>query len=164
MNTNYYYCKMKTRHLLTAIALPALFAACTNEELLEQTTPGNVSLDDRQMVDVPAVNLNLGEQIDTRLSMDGNKYIWESTDLLGACLMDEIDQAKYHVVNTTWSDWFKLVPYIQTNYKFAYNKQTGLFENNALMCEGNYFFYYPYDETMNTREAFEQELETGSQC
>ena len=159
MNTNYYYCKMKTKHLLTAIALPALFAACTNEELLEQTTPGNVSLDDRQMVDVPAVNLNLGEQIDTRLSMDGNKYIWESTDLLGACLMDEIDQAKYHVVNTTWSDWFKLVPYIQTNYKFAYNEQTGLFENNALMCEGNYFFYYPYDETMNTREAFEQELE-----
>lgn len=158
MNTNYYYCKMKTRHLLTAIALPALFAACTNEELLEQTTPGNVSLDDRQMVNVPAVNLNLGEQIDTRLSMDGNKYIWESTDLLGACLMDEIT-SDYHQPNTIWSQWFKLKDYIQTNYKFAYNKQTGLFENNALMCEGNYFFYYPYDETMNTREAFEQELE-----
>lgn len=158
MNTNYYYCKMKTRHLLTAIALPALFAACTNEELLEQTTPGNVSLDDRQMVNVPAVNLNLGEQIDTRLSMDGNKYIWESTDLLGACLMDEITP-DYHQPNTIWSQWFKLRDYIQTNYKFAYNEQTGLFENNALMCEGNYFFYYPYDETMNTREAFEQELE-----
>ena len=149
---------MKTRHLLTAIALPALFAACTNEELLEQTTPGNVSLDDRQMVNVPAVNLNLGEQIDTRLSMDGNKYIWESTDLLGACLMDEITP-DYHQPNTIWSQWFKLRDYIQTNYKFAYNEQTGLFENNALMCEGNYFFYYPYDETMNTREAFEQELE-----
>lgn len=158
MNTNYYYCKMKTRHLLTAIALPALFAACTNEELLEQTTPGNVSLDDRQMVNVPAVNLNLGEQIDTRLSMDGNKYIWESTDLLGACLMDEITP-NYHLPNTIWSQWFTLENYIQTNYKFAYNEQTGLFENNALMCEGNYFFYYPYDETMNTREAFEQELE-----
>ena len=149
---------MKTRHLLTAIALPALFAACTNEELLEQTTPGNVSLDDRQMVNVPAVNLNLGEQIDTRLSMDGNKYIWESTDLLGACLMDEITP-NYHLPNTIWSQWFTLENYIQTNYKFAYNEQTGLFENNALMCEGNYFFYYPYDETMNTREAFEQELE-----
>ena len=149
---------MKTRHLLTAIALPALFAACTNEELLEQTTPGNVSLDDRQMVNVPAVNLNLGEQIDTRLSMDGNKYIWESTDLLGACLMDEITP-NYHLPNTIWSQWFTLKDYIQTNYKFAYNEQTGLFENNALMCEGNYFFYYPYDETMNTREAFEQELE-----
>lgn len=149
---------MRTKHLLTAIALPALFAACTNEELLEQTTSGNVSLDDRQMVDAPALNLNLGEQIDTRLSMDGNKYIWESTDLLGACLMDEIT-TNYRQPNTIWSQWFTLKDYIQTNYKFGYNTQTGLFENNALMCEGNYFFYYPYDETMNTREAFEQELE-----
>ena len=148
---------MRTKHLLTAIALPALFAACTNEELLEQTTSGNVSLDDRQMVDAPALNLNLGEQIDTRLSMDGNKYIWESTDLLGACLMDEITP-NYRQPNTIWSQWFTLKDYIQTNYKFGYNTQTGLFENNALMCEGNYFFYFPYDPTMNTREAFEQDL------
>ena len=148
---------MKTRHLLTAIALPALFAACTNEDFVEQATSGSTSLDDRRTVDVPTVTIGLGEDAETRLALNGNKFVFEKTDRLGACLMDEITN-DYHVSGKTWSQWFNLVDYIQTNYKFTYNPQNGNFENNALMCEGNYFFYYPYDETMNTREAFEQEL------
>lgn len=149
---------MKTRHLLTAIALPALFAACTNEEFVEQATTGNSSLDDRRMVDVPAVIMNFGEEADTRLALGNDgKFVFESTDQLGACLMDEISD-DYLTPGVTWSQRFDLVNYIQTNYKFAYNTQNGRFENNALMCEGNYFFYLPYDPTMNTREAFEQDL------
>ena len=149
---------MKTRHLLTAIALPALFAACTNEEFVEQATTGNSSLDDRRMVDVPAVTMDFGKGAETRLALgDGGKFVFESTDKLGACLMDQITEY-YQNPLKKWGEWFELVDYIQTNYKFTYNTQNGRFENNALMCEGNYFFYFPYDPTMNTREAFEQDL------
>lgn len=149
---------MRTKHLLTALALPALFAACTNDDFVEQAVNnGNASLDDRQMVDVPALNLNMGDDLDTRLGIGSNgKFYFDNDDLLGACLMDEISES--YTTSTKWSDRFMLVDYIQTNYKFAYNSQTGNFENNALMCEGNYFFYYPYNPEMNTREAFKKEL------
>lgn len=148
---------MRTRHLLTAIALPALFAACTNEDFVKQTASGSTSLDDRRMVDVPTVTVGLGEDAETRLALNGNKFVFESTDKLGACLMDEITN-NYQNPQKKWGEWFELVDYIQTNYKFNYNPANGNFENNALMCEGNYFFYFPYDPTMNTREAFEQDL------
>lgn len=148
---------MKTKHLLTAIALPALFAACTNEDFVEQGISNNATLDDRRMVDVPSLTMNFGEEAETRLALNGNKFVFQDPDKLGACLMDQITD-DYQNPLKTWGEWFKLVDYIQTNYKFDYNPANGNFENNALMCEGNYFFYFPYDPTMNTREAFTQDL------
>lgn len=143
---------MRTKHLLTAMMLPALFAACTNDdfESLNQSVP---SVDGRALVDNVTLNVNAG--VDTRLASDGINYTWESGDEIGACLMDVLQSNNYHQPNTTWSDWFTLTDYIQTNYKFTRGEgENAEWTTEAKLCEGNYFFAYPYDANQGLRTAY----------
>lgn len=146
---------MRTKHLLTAMMLPALFAACTNDdfESLNQSVP---SVDGRALVDNVTLNVNAG--VDTRLASDGINYTWEVGDEIGACLMDELTAnppSQYHAWGTTWSDWFTLTDYIQTNYKFTRGEgENAEWTTEAKLCEGNYFFAYPYDANQGLRTAY----------
>ena len=146
---------MRTKHLLTAMMLPALFAACTNDdfESLNQSVP---SVDGRALVGNVTLNVNAG--VDTRLASDGKNYTWEVGDEIGACLMDELTAnppSQYHAWGTTWSDWFTLTDYIQTNYKFTRGEgENAEWTTEAKLCEGNYFFAYPYDANQGLRTAY----------
>lgn len=146
---------MRTKHLLTAMMLPALFAACTNDdfESLNQSVP---SVDGRALVGNVMLNVNAG--VDTRLASDGKNYTWEAGDEIGACLMDELTAnppSQYHAWRTTWSDWFTLTDYIQTNYKFTRGEgENAEWTTEAKLCEGNYFFAYPYDANQGLRTAY----------
>lgn len=143
---------MRTKHLLTAMMLPALFAACTNDdfESLNQSVP---SVDGRALVGNVTLNVNAG--VDTRLASDGKNYTWEAGDEIGACLMDELQTSNYHQPYTTWSDWFTLTGYIQTNYKFTRGEgENAEWTTEAKLCEGNYFFAYPYDANQGLRTAY----------
>lgn len=146
---------METKKLLTAFALPALLlTGCAQDAIIENNVE-STPLEGRRTVDVPSVGFDFGA--DTRLALDGSKYVFTAGDQLGACLMDVIT-SNYQNPGKSWADWFNFIDYIHTNYKFNYNAETTKFENNALMSEGNYFFYYPYDKAMTDRNAFEQEL------
>lgn len=146
---------METKKLLTAFALPALLlTSCAQDAIIENNVE-STPLEGRRTVDVPSVGFDFGA--DTRLALDGSKYVFTAGDQLGACLMDVITN-NYQNPGKSWADWFDFIDYIHTNYKFNYNAETTKFENNALMSEGNYFFYYPYDKAMTDRNAFEQEL------
>ena len=142
---------MRTKHLLTAMMLPVLFAACTNDdfESLNQNVP---SVEGRTLVD--NVTLNVSTGVDTRLVYDGEDYKWEPGDPIGACLMDELNKSNYKQIGTTWSGWFTLTDYIQTNYKFT-RGETGEWTTEAKLCEGNYFFAYPYNANQGLRTAYE---------
>lgn len=143
---------MRTKHLLTAMMLPALFAACTNDdfESLNQSVP---SVDGRALVGNVTLNVNAG--VDTRLASDGENYTWEAGDQIGACLMDVLQTSNYHQPYTTWSDWFTLTDYIQTNYKFTRGEgENAAWTTEAKLCEGNYFFAYPYDANQGLRTAY----------
>ena len=143
---------MRTKHLLTAMMLPALFAACTNDdfESLNQSVP---SVDGRALVGNVTLNVNAG--VDTRLASDGKNYTWEAGDEIGACLMDVLKINSYHQPNTTWSDWFTLTNYIQTNYKFTRGEgENAAWTTEAKLCEGNYFFAYPYNANQGLRRAY----------
>ena len=144
---------MRTKHLLTAMVLPALFAACTNEEL---DVVNNVeSMEGRAVVE--NVTFTVGETADSRLVYGKDGYTFEAGDQLGACLMDEItDLYGYTEVDgkkVTWNQWFNLVNYIQTNYKFTRDAE-GNWETEAKLCEGNYFLSFPYNMNMGLREAY----------
>lgn len=140
---------MKTKNLLTAMVLPALFAACTQDEFesMSQQTP---MLDGRQLVE--NVTLNVGGAAETRLAYGTDGYSWEEGDQIGACLMDEIT-TDYRGENTVWHQWFTLTDYIQTNYKFTRDAE-GVWSTEAKLCEGNYFFAYPYNANMGLRDAY----------
>lgn len=140
---------MKTKNLLTAMVLPALFAACTQDEFesMSQQTP---MLNGRQLVE--NVTLNVEGAAETRLAYGTDGYSWEEGDQIGACLMDEITP-DYRGENTVWHQWFTLTDYIQTNYKFTRDAE-GVWSTEAKLCEGNYFFAYPYNANMGLRDAY----------
>ena len=139
---------MRTKHLLTAMVLPALFAACTNEEI--DVVKSTASLNERAIVE--NVTFNFSDQAASRLTYNG-KYVWQAGDQIGACLMDEIVQPTYWDFTADWKTRFELVDYIQTNYKFSRNAD-GEWATEAKMCEGNYFLAFPYDANQGIRAAY----------
>ena len=139
---------MRTKHLLTAMVLPALFAACTNDDFQSVAPEAPVNAEGRNLVE--NVTLNLGAP-ETRLAYDGN-YVWEAEDQIGACLMDEIT-SQYGSSTAKWRERFNLTKYIQTNYKFTYDGEAE-WTTEAKLLEGNYFFCYPYDVNNGVRNAY----------
>lgn len=138
------------------MVLPALFAACTNDDFQSVAPEAPVNAEGRNLVE--NVTLNLGAP-ETRLAYDGN-YAWEAEDEIGACLMDEIvttdtdgDGVMDYNENLIWRNRFNLVNYIQTNYKFTYDGESA-WTTEAKMLEGNYFFCYPYDANNGVRDAY----------
>lgn len=144
--------KMRTKHLLTAIMLPALFAACTNDDFqtIEQGAQGT---EGRKMVD--NVTLNVTTSADTRLAYENGEYKFGEGDEIGACLMDLVDMTKYldQANHPMWHEWFMLTDYIHTNYKFTRDGK-GNWTTGAKMTEGNYFFVMPYNANYGYRSTY----------
>lgn len=144
--------KMRTKHLLTAIMLPALFAACTNDDFqtIEQGAQGT---EGRKMVD--NVTLNVTTSADTRLAYVNGGYKFEEGDEIGACLMDLVNMTEYQNQATypMWHQWFTLTDYIHTNYKFTRDGK-GNWTTGAKMTEGNYFFVMPYNANYGYRSTY----------
>lgn len=152
---------MKTKHLFSAAMLTALFAACSNEELVNQTTP-NVANDGRPMVE--NVKLNFGKaaegEADTRINFDPQtgEYAWVNGDKVGALLMDDI-KAKVRPyedpeawAKLSWTEKYGLIDYIHTDYPFVYDATNKTWNSNAAMLEGNYFFVSPYEGYNSRRQ------------
>lgn len=146
---------MRTKHLLWALALPAVFAACTNDDF-ESVIQSNDALQGRPMAGDVKLNFDFGEA-DTRLN---SEFQFEVGDEIGATLMDEYKEdgvPDYNIMGLPASgNVYSFVNYIQTNYRYT-NTESG-WTNSNLLCSGNYFFYYPYMTTLNTRVAFEKYL------
>ena len=144
--------KMRTKHLLTAIMLPALFAACTNDDFqtIEQGAQGT---EGRKMVD--NVTLNVTTSADTRLAYENGEYKFKEGDEIGACLMDLVNMTEYQDQTTypLWHQWFTLTDYIHTNYKFT-RDGNGNWTTGAKMTEGNYFFVMPYNANYGYRSTY----------
>lgn len=142
---------METRHLFTALMLPALFTACTSEDLV--STQESVDLSNRPVAG--NVTLTFNTEADSRLDANFN---WVVGDKIGACLMDEyIPGTGSAEEKAPWMKDYKFVDYIQTNYRYNYAGE-GVWENADLLSSGNYFFYYPYTAQLNARKAFEKYL------
>lgn len=142
---------METRHLFTALMLPALFTACTSEDLV--STQESVDLSNRPVAG--NVTLTFNTEADSRLDANFN---WVVGDKIGACLMDEYIPGKgLPEEKAPWMKDYKFVDYIQTNYRYNYAGE-GVWENADLLSSGNYFFYYPYTAQLNARKAFEKYL------
>ncbi|MBE6276592.1 MAG: hypothetical protein E7096_09700 [Bacteroides sp.] len=129
---------MKTKHLLTALALPALFAACTADDI------ESVSVNQTERV---ALNenfkLNFGG-VESRLSAgkpgEALAIDFEVNDKVGGAIVDTYDGTSYTVVD-----------YVSTNHPFVNDGSSWNIEHT--MVEGNYLFYYPYNENNHSRSA-----------
>lgn len=146
---------MKSGKLFASVALAALTAACSQESLQFEAAPG---LQER-----PTVNVELSFDEDAvefaseetrsyfgKPAGQGYQWIFGEGDKIGGLLMDEWNGEGCGIKN------FSIVDYVHTNYAFI--RETGedgkpkwVTPAQAPVCEGNYFFYFPYNDSFNHR-------------
>lgn len=129
---------MKLKYLFGAMALPALVASCSNEEILVEK--GDLQAN-RPMAGEVTLAVADGS-VESRWTSAGFQA---GTDIIGAALMD-----KFNGENETPK--YSLTNEINTNYKFNYTED-GTWESDALFSEGNYFFYMQYNPEMRGRSG-----------
>lgn len=140
---------MKTKTLVSAMALPLLLAACSQEEFVSQSN--NQGLDGRKVVGNVTFNLEMPE---TRMVIEGGKYQWVGGDQFGACLMDEFKDEGANWGEAEWWNQFIVRDYIQTNYPFTRGEgENASWSSEAVMQEGNYFFYFPYNSNLGGKRT-----------
>lgn len=129
---------MKTKLLLATICLPALFAACTADEFVDQQ---QVNLN-RETINLTLINsgLNFGNP-ETRMGAtegDGGSltYKWIDTDKLGAAVLDGKEQGTMDADN-------------KAHFNYAFNRTSNETEGSKFtaaspVMKGNYLFYHQY--------------------
>ena len=140
---------MKTKHLLYTAALAAMFAACTNDDFESYSQQSNVANDGRPTVSDVKLKFT-GTEADTRLVFGQGGYAWQTTDTIGALLMDEVLSNE---LDETWLEKYQLVNDIHTSYPFTYNTTDQTWGCNTKMLEGNYFFAFPWESYDGRREV-----------
>lgn len=147
---------MRTKHLFYTMALAGMFAACTNEEFVDNGAQTVTA----ERPSIAGVTLDMNEP-STRLALDGDmKWIWEEGDKIAAMLMDQNNTGVRYGSATLTDDWneltwlerYHLVDYVHTNYPFSYSG--GEWATDANMLEGNYFLVYPYMSFNGQRQAY----------
>lgn len=136
---------MRTKHILTALAIPALFAACVADDFNEAVTGSDMA---QRALLSEDFKLNFGGP-DTRFSAgegSGLSFSYEVGDTIGGAIIDQYDPSKPE------GQQFPVVPYVSTNHPFVLNAQ-GEWAINHTMVEGNYLFYFPYNENNHARTA-----------
>lgn len=136
---------MRTKHILTALAIPALFAACVADDFNESIATGGDSAQRALLSE--DFTLDFGG-VDTRFSAgdadDPLYFSYEVGDTIGGSIIDE-----FHPGQTSE---FPVVPYVSTNHPFVLNSN-GVWAINHTMVEGHYLFYFPYNENNHARTA-----------
>lgn len=148
---------MKTKYLLMTMALPAVFAACSNDDFMEQSA-NPVADDGRRLVGEVVIVPNFGENADTRLDWvnKGDGYypqIEADYDQIGAAQIDEYSSHRW--------PHFALSNDINTNYNFWLEERDGrmVWVASSPLTEGNYIFYMNYDDQMMGRGTMYDEVD-----
>lgn len=154
---------MKTKTLLTTGALATLLAACSNELEVPSTNDfaNDINRPSAGNVVVKANVIEGNEDASTRATWTGTGWLFnEEGDRFGAMLMDTWNQTNEG--HTTVAD-YTFTDYIHTNIPFHSEDEgkTWLSPEDAAVCEGNYFFTYPYDPTYKMRGYVSYKLENN---
>lgn len=126
---------MKTKHLIwAALALPAIFAACSNEEFMTETNNPAVN---SEVIEGIKFTVTKGDGVDTRLNENG----WEDGDIVGLAYRGEGTDEK-----------------VYANHALKYDKAGNFFASSSLIYVGEHFAYFPFDEEHLSIKALSVEL------
>lgn len=128
---------MERRNYLLALALPALLAACTQDELMTE----NANNDGLKLVENPIENFNLkvnvAEDVQTRVTTDAK---WEQGDQMGLVWFNP-----YYVNGNNILQFDK--PQFYSNDRLTIRdggSGTGVWTSDAVIMEGQHFAYFPF--------------------
>ena len=164
---------MKTKYLISALALPALLAACTNDDFMESQAPSQIEVNDllagRGTVDLTLNATKSAGTVDTRVvgestPTDALNWMWEPSDRLGGVVVD------YGRTGTeTGGEFGSIVDiddyknYVITNYNFNANiteqSASSTFSTPSAVVKGAYIFYNQYKPEMVERGNIGTELD-----
>lgn len=158
---------MKTKYLISALALPALLAACVNDDFEAQKLPSTSVESDLLKgratgeLMLSAQKAGYGNQADTRVDGEMNgasgaiSWWWQPGDQLGAVVVDYAGTDRNQIV-----DAFE--DYLLTNFPFNAEitepAQGANFSTSTAVVEGGYFFYNQYDGENIRRGNISHEL------
>lgn len=147
---------MRTKSFLTAGTLAMLMVACSNEEfqVMDNQLDSNRPLAENVVL-TPA----MGGDAESRAQFDMNTGKWafsDEGDKFAAMLMDNWDMQGEGI------EHYNFVDHIHTNYPFVSEDGGYTWKSvaGAPLCEGNYFFTYPYDSALTSRGNVYFKLET----
>lgn len=133
---------MKTKLLFATMVLPALFAACTSDEIMDSQSP---SLEGRALLS-PDFSISVNGEADTRFSWNEQTFGWNgftAEDKFSAGLVDNLGSVQDKVL---------------TNYIFS-TADGENYTTTSQMVEGTYMFYsYPGFESNAKREELAFDL------
>lgn len=145
---------MKKRHLFSAMALAAVFAGCSQEELISENNFQDAV--DRPEVEAPVITLGT----DTRMTTDGSyaKVTWEEGDGFGAMLMDSYNPSGTgSTPSDVWKAQFPIQTYVSSNILYKTEDGKSFFADASLK-QGNYLFYAPFNKENFKREPLAVKL------
>ena len=179
---------MKTKKIFSLLAMTAVLAGCSQDELISVNEKTSIDLGNRPVVG----NVSFSTGVGTRMAIkDGSSLAlsWEEGDKIGAAIIDQIVstsvQGKGSYTGSSWSyleyikgekksgvtaeeagltaqDFYETVEFISTNY--PYTRAEGLFTTPANLVEGNYMFYAPYDASHLMRNRIDAVLPALQDC
>ena len=138
---------MKTRNLLMAVALPTLFAACSQDEALVNVTP------ETQYKGVPLENVTLSfnkeEGAETRMTNDGWNLKWKAGDQVGLVWVNAPEILSQFNGNGAYDP--TVLPgtafWASNTRMTCSDPANNIFEmQDGQVLEGQYFAYYPYTD------------------
>lgn len=147
--------KMKTRHFLTALALPALLAACTADEF---DSPNFNNEQGQRPLLSKDFALTLAGDASTRYAVDGEgtlDFKWTEGDQLGAVIIDNFDSK-----NPKDPSKWEIIPSTAGNNPFVYQASSGVWKAFTRLGIGHYLFTYSYNPDDNGRGAMKYSLPT----
>lgn len=147
---------MKTKYLFYSLALAGAFTACSQDELFDAP-----ALEGNGVADRPVAGVVTFVNDDVESRYDRQNTGFETGDEMGLYLMDEFTghgeaiNANETLWNwqSCWWSMYKMVDYINTNYGYAYDGETGEWINRASqLVEGNYIAMFPQNKVATNRQ------------
>ena len=116
---------------------------------MPSATP-EIDLSNRPMVG--QVDLDFAPQAATRMAQGNdafNQVVWKNGDKIGARIIDAPNGGGYKDHSLNYS---AVEGYASSNYEYAKGQEDGIWRTEALLVEGHYMFYAPYNPSQG-REA-----------
>lgn len=125
---------MKSKNLLLALALPAVFAACSNEEIVSESPVNNTEIVGANLVS-NGMTIKVGNGVESRLNAAG----WEMTDKLGLGWLNAQTSIYTDQTGGTKTNDTK----VYANHMFQ-KTENGDFTTYGNVYEGYHFAYYAF--------------------
>lgn len=132
---------------IAIMACAAMLAACSDG--IEDITPQQERLDENRPKAYVTISIN--DEIDnaTRFvfgkTSSGYRWSFDDGDMMGIIGMDKENGSS----TGSWNS-YTFIDNARPSIPFTYNEKDNVFTNSKPIDEGNYFFYYPFDEKIFT--------------